>query len=372
MMTLNSEAGMPSTRGLRGHVSELASAFVEGALRPSLPACLGTLALVATQTLILSLVVSEETVARLEPTTLMSGVTDWDAYITVKALALKHREDSNPVVVCTGDSLIMAAVDDPADVARELRSSVGPVDFEFLATYGQSLWDTVTILDQLPKDARGAVVIGVSPVRMMDDVSRLRRLASSPRLALSSPAFEDEARRAGQPLPWRTGVYFLDHSRWFAARPSMVLGWLTEPVEPDMHYVVRLLPAWKDEDWEKPTRIASRLSQPENMPSMFAMLERAVRRLQARENVRVAVLEMPRHPRLAAVFRRAIEEYQTRICDFAERMKVAHWRLDDEARLAPEDFSDPVHISNAAARRRFQRVLTRRIKELCGFLQEDD
>lgn len=339
-------------------------AFVEGATRPSLAACAGTLVLVLVQLVLFCTVFSESFVAGLRPSALMLHEHDWRALVTVKSLALKHRDSTQSVVVCTGDSTIMAALEDPDRIGVDLASEAGPVPFEFLATGAQSLWETVIVLDQLPNDFHGVVVISVNPLRLTDSMAMLERSLDVPRLALSSDAFDREVKLAGlTPLP-RYGVYLLDQSHWFALRASLVIKSLVVAVEPNVHSFMNELPVWDEDTWNDNILAVQQLQQLDRMPKRFELLERTVRRMQLRDKVRVALLNVPLNPRIVAKVAKSIDQYDLRMAELVKRTGVTYWQLADEVSLSADDYFDPGHLSNVEARRQCQHILTRRIKRL--------
>jgi len=343
---------------------ESREAFLEGLLRPSLPACVGMMLLVGAQIVVLCFVVTEEFVSRVGSLVLITDETDYDADVTVNVLRLKHGHCQNPTVVCTGDSLIGECLDDPDRMTSELSRLVCPVDFRFLATDSQTLWETVILLDQLPQNFRGVVVIPLSPSRMSHGKARLEQILASPRMPMYSPAFDAEVKRAGLSLPSRSGVYFVDHSRFFVARMSLMRKRLLGPVKMNRHAVTERTPKWTDGKWkEKEARIRD-LVVSENMPPMFALLERLVERLKPRDGVQVVVLDMPLHPQTAAILGKAEMDYQSRLSAFAARTNIACWRLTEEAQLRTEDFCDFGHLGRADARKRFQAAFCRRLANL--------
>jgi hypothetical protein len=355
---------MPWVTRLEKLLRESREAFLEGLLRPSLPACVGMVLLVGTQIAVMCFIVTEESVSRVGSLVLITKETDYDADVTVNVLRLKHGDCQNPTVVCMGDSLMGECLDDPERMASELSPMVGPVDFRFLATDSQTLWEAVILLDQLPQNFQGVVVIPLSPIQVSHGVARLEQILASPRMPMYSSAFDAEVERAGLPVPSRTGVYFVDHSRFFVPRMSLMRKRLLGPVKMNRHALTEVTPEWTDDEWKKYEARIRDLVVSENMPSMFALLERLVERLKAREGVQVAVLDMPLHPRTAAIFGQAFMEYQSHLSAFAARTNTAVWRLTEEAKLGPNDFRDFGHVGHIDARKRFQTALCRRLANL--------
>jgi hypothetical protein len=325
----------------------------------------GPLALALAQLVTLAAVVDPGFVAGLHPTTLMSDRLDYDAHATVAAQRLRRGSISPLDVIYTGNSAAVEALDDPAAMGADLSGRVSAdVGFHFLATLGQTLWETVILVDELPAELRGLVIIGVSPVAVTMSRARLRVLLDAPRLALDSAAFRDEVARAGLEPPAHTGIYLLDHGRFFVARRLAVLRrpWGLLPL--DTHHYTRTRPAWTREDWrirapEIPEQVdLSRLAE------LTGLLGRMLDRLLAREGLRVVLLEAPQHPLMTVGLGEKAGAYREAILAVAARDGAEYWRLDEEAGLEAGDFHDWGHLGRPEARRRYQEVLARRAAAL--------
>ena len=81
-------------------------------------------------------------------------------------------------------------------------------------------------MDILGPHLDGVVVLGVSPAGLAHELTggyaSLDALLQNPRLGLLSSAFDEEVRRAGLPVPVRTGVYAVDIRRFLLARRSTI------------------------------------------------------------------------------------------------------------------------------------------------------
>ncbi|NUQ61489.1 MAG: hypothetical protein HUU20_03310 [Pirellulales bacterium] len=348
-------------------------AFAEGALRPSVAASLGAVLLAAVQTAALCVVITPDRVGRLNPARLMSDPMDFDGYATVEALRLRKRTDPRPAVVYTGDSISMESLDNLQNFRREISKQVGqPVDVYFLATHGQTLWDTAALLDQLSPQFRGAVVIGVGPRRLMQFPARLARDVRTCRLALYSPSYAEECRRVDVQPPRCDGLYFLDFGPFFVSRRRLAWQWLSEPAEANIHQYTENFPAWTEADWRQQEPLVRETLDPEQLDPMLNVLGRILARLRQHGGIEAALVETPRHPRLVKAYGPIEDRYNRAIRAFAERERAAYWRSDDEVGFTANDFHDWAHVADRSARQRFQNALVGRLGGLIQPMEAGD
>jgi len=335
--------------------------FLGAATRPSLATAVGAIVLALGQVALVAAIVTPKFVARLNPSALMNDPMDFEAFATVVALRMKFGDGGAPGVIYTGDSVAIEALDDVGALVADLSDRVGSnVPFEFLATHGQTLYQAVALLDQVPEHFRGVIVLSIGPEQMMTPLDALRSWGESPEVAVYSPSLRDEMERWGLAPPVQTGIYFIDFGRFFVARRAAVLRQLGAPaVEPDIHYYTKHFPPWTEAQWRTNLPRAGLRLAVDRRPDMFALLERAVQQHQGRAGVQVVLLEKPVNARLAQAYGPSYSDYIAAATAFAERMDVPYWRLDDEAGLTPDDYHDWAHLGRPAARRRFQDALSR-------------
>jgi hypothetical protein len=342
----------------------LARILVTAAIRPSPAAAIGSVLLALVQIAITCVFLTPSYVAGLADTALMKSHMDFDGVVTVVANRLKHGSRRGLNVVFTGDSVAMEAIDDESRFERDLTERLGrKVDFWFVASHGQTLWETAIVLDQLPEEYRGVVVICVGPRLMMVGLGRLQNLVESPRLALYSPSFDEELRCFGLTAPKKTGIYFVDFGRFFVARRNVLFRMFLEPWNANIHHYTDNFPGWAEADWQEGLPKAGKRLQPQSLPSMLAVMRRQIERLKQRQ-ITVVLVEKPCHPRLREAYGQPYRDYRDAIDSFVEEMSVEYWQLDSAANITGDDFHDWAHMSNPEARTRFQKVLTDRIAEL--------
>ncbi|HVY48105.1 MAG TPA: hypothetical protein VHB21_19590, partial [Minicystis sp.] len=90
------------------------------------------------------------------------------------------------------------------------------------------------------------------------------------------------------------------------------------------------------------------------------LVERFARTLRDRR-VPVVLLEGPVNPRFAAMKRDFDRAYREELDGVLARTGATYWDVSDEAKLEADDFYDPIHMGNQAARARFEAALEDKI-----------
>lgn len=341
-----------------------AASLKAGLTEASMLTLLGPILLAFLQIGLCCLLVNERTLSQMNENTWVSNPVDWDARTTVRALQVKYGTQHHPMVVITGDSQILENLEDPMKIPAQLREQGLDVDYAFLATDGQTLWETVQVLDQLPPDFHGAVVLMINPMNLTHGEKRLNNLLEHPRMALDSDNYREEIRLAGKEPRKKTGVFFLDYGQFFAARVTMMTFWFRGREPPNPHYSTeRLFSRWDEAQWKKYMGALPILVQLENLDHMAGVLERCIARLKKR-GIQVVLVEGAFHPNAFKSFGEKGERYRKCIQELTQRQHVLDWDLYDEAQLKPEDFFDFAHLDNDAARGRYQQALCRHLVEL--------
>lgn len=346
---------------------DLLQAFKEGLRESSVRTFVAPVLIAFLQLFFVCLYVNEETVMRSPSNFWVSGESDWDGYATVRALQIKlqRRESDVPLVVATGDSMMLENFEDPFALPSQFRDRGLEVEVAWLATDGQTILETIQLLDQLPPNTRGALVIGINPMMMSHGRDIFKERAENPRLALTSRSLRDEMASLGLEPAYHTGIHTLDHSHFFTARVANLRWWLKGGASPNPHYATETYSRWTAQDWEQKQSKLHRLIQPQNLKPTEEILGRCLERLQNRHpDLSIALLEASLHPRTEEILGEDYVEYRQRMQEFADEHSVAYWIFQDEAQFDPEDYFDFGHVDNASARERYQRILCRRVAEL--------
>lgn len=340
-------------------------AFRAGFLQRTWQTCLASVLFAAFVLACCCFTVTPQLLAKLDAGYLRNHPWDDLTTVTCRVHQMHSEPFDSPGVVYAGMSMVREAIHDDRLVNSQIleRCDV-PIEFFNLGTSWQSLWESVAVLDNLPPNFRGLVLVGVAPCRFAAGKAWLEQLVESPQLAISSPMFDTEVQQWGLPAPSHSGIFLLDHAKFFTARRKWPLRILTGPSDYRLHRYTGQTP-WTEDYWQL---AKSRTTEwmdgvDENMEAHLRMMGRMVERLQAR-SIDVVFSESTLHPRarqMCGVDRYA--KYKHRIKSFCAAMDVDYWQLQADARLEAADFHDWVHLSSEDGQKRFQQAMVNRIAE---------
>jgi hypothetical protein len=264
-----------------------------------------------------------------------------------------------------GDSTIREAITSEADLSRRISELAGePVSAHLLVAGALGLWDSVCVTDCIRNQVSGLVVVEISPYNVAAGITPLRQRLENPRWPLDSSAFDDEATLAGLPTHRRYGNFFLDHYRFFVARPAILLHVIGGPAQEQAHFYAG--PHWVNP--EARAQAEARLTRWEtnyydNRGNNLEAYARLVRRVRAQPGISVALIEGVENPILQshdAHESTAWAEYREDVRVFSARLPVQYWDLNHIAKLGPSDFVDLLHLNSAAAQERYTDALAHR------------
>jgi hypothetical protein len=352
---------------------ECAAAFAAGLRRPSVIGTLGALVVAALQLLALCLLVTPRTLARIDPGYLLDNQFDVFTYSTFQIHQMRQTPARELGVLLVGSSTLREAIRDDQVMEDALTASLQePVNFFRIPSGWQSLWETVAVVDYLPEHFHGVIVVGVDPGRMGRPRELLARWIKTPLLAIDSPHFREEIELAGLQPPRRTGVFLLDHAKFFAARKYTPLRLLGGPIQAETHFT-HLVSPWPEEKWR---RVETR-ELPEwvgNFAKHGAQNLDILRRLIQRERAagnRLVLLETPLHPRAERACGQSYQDYLQAMREFAQQQDVPFWRLDEEAQIKEDDFTDFVHLCTYTSQLRYQTVLMNKLEPILSQMQRE-
>jgi hypothetical protein len=345
----------------------------EGATRPSLTAVAGTLLLVVFQLAAMSGYWTPERMAAMDRTLLLKYGHDYDAWVTMTAHRLRYQPAAGLDVLYVTNSSGRHSIQSVEAVSQQVSDLVGePVRFEMLATGAQTLWEAEILLDQLADNFRGVVIISTSVNRLTSTPEQLQHLASNPRLGLDSVSHTSRLHAAGIATPQQSGVYLLVHARFFALRRRALMKNLLLGTRAYTPHRYRDGEFALEREWIATTpRFMKRMQRfEEYSDANFKVLSEVIGRLRKR-GIQVALNEAPRHPRLVQLFGDDFEIYQDAVQSFARAESVPLWQLDDTVALQASEFRDWGHITEPAARERYQAELGRRIAVMLNTKKEE-
>jgi hypothetical protein len=314
----------------------------------------------------------------IDPHYLMDGKGDEYLILSWRLAAIRFKKSSRPEVVYMGASQATRALvtRNAAELSEEISEAAGlPVDFFPASSNGQRFEEALAITDQLQDGFRGVIVLMVNDYksdyhanRSPADVARARsRIA-----AVSAPSLQPFWEASGY-RPLHTGVFFLDHLGFFAARRAAAVRLGPVKGDPglgafsDVRFhdgIVKL--DHERRDLEEDRESAARRKQDAKAPLLTRSRKVLVRLLSNMEQLHapVVLLENPELPTRNEVYAARVERFRTEIRELAEQYGARYWDFNPELDLSDRDFQDTVHLGSAMARRRFQDLLMSRLGEL--------
>ena len=297
-----------------------------------------------------------------------SDPLDTTLFASARLERLLASEEEAPLFALVGSSGMVEAVTTEGGLHEAVSlGSKGDVRVADLSCYGQSILDSVLLVDQLPSRFDGVVVMNISP-RLIGRGWKFEKPFGN-RMAVRSPLLEDMVRDGGVDMEELTGNYFLDNRRFFLPRLwSLLRNVVNGPLERRMHPYgdspsplgdvlykqqlgrVRLAYGSYDKNYRFDMRFVSTVG-----------LE-----VTKRGAVAFVLLEAPVRPS-------ALEEvygadgfaaHTENMRAFAEEHGFLYWNLNQEAGLTDSDYYDYTHLWVAEARERYTRVLGGKVASL--------
>jgi hypothetical protein len=214
---------------------------------------------------------------------------------------------------------------------------------------------------------RGAVVIGMAPFKLSTTRQALREIHRHPRLAFDSPFLFEEFTRFGLKPPGRTGVYFLDHIEFFAARAHAVFRFWRGPIVPRRHSFSDDVMPWDDHLWanHEPSMAHYRALFPEHVQDNLDLLARIVKLVRSKADVDIILADVAWSSRGGRFLGEAyLQEVDEALARFCSAHGVIRWDLRRMGRVTDEDFYDLSHIRKQAARERICNAMVERLTPL--------
>jgi hypothetical protein len=344
---------------LWGRGRECAREFWTGLTAPTLLGLVSSLALAALEFGLLCAFVTPRRLAKLDPSYLKETSGDEYARLSIDLLKYRASRPKNLQVVYLGASQATRALlwREPEALSKDLSRRVGQaVDFKLFSANNQRYEDQLLIVDQLPPSFRGVVLFAVGVGRNRNKASGrgegLDRL-----LAKDAPMLEGILEQRGVDVS-RTGNFFIDHLRFFAAR-RVALVRLGEPS--------RFKRPNKMDREERVEEAKQKILRGSHLGSTFrkrgrTITERALKRMNRRGIVTV-LYEPPNNPFRAEFQADALEELREEAGALAAASGAELWDFDD-LELRAHDFKDAIHLGSRRGRRRFQEALFERLANL--------
>ncbi len=346
--------------------------FVWGATKPSLPALAGSILVAVALFAGCIFSITPELVGGAGRGYFVRNDEDHYAGLTAEALHLGRTVPNAPSVVLIGASSTREAFSTKAELERLLLEETG----ESFAVYnltsdGITHWEVGALWDIIGGKFPGMIVVEVSPLNLSRNPADLEDMGRDWRFALDSPSFTEELRIAGVDIPERTGNYFLDHRRFFLARPVVLLNLLRGPIAIKPHRAEE----WRTVSGAEFERAAARTGRwretyRANREANVAVYDRLTARMTAGAEVKVLLVNSTRNPAADALnfatdeHRALLDAYEADAERLARGPGIDYADLRDEAALTPSDFVDASHIKSPEARSRYTRALAKHLAAL--------
>ncbi|NFV82269.1 hypothetical protein [Magnetospirillum aberrantis] len=275
------------------------------------------------------------------------------AFASTAAQRVGAIAQGRPTMVLVGTAAMREGLLPAGDIEHRLRQRLGrEMPVVNLSTGGQSPLEAAGLIFEAAPQAKGTLVLAVSPSRMSASGGELQKLLDHPRLAFMNDGIRREAEALGLKVPAQRGVYLLDNLQFYVVRaPSFVANLLTgtKPVNDEQTYLGR---GHQDaEEWDKDTRIlAQRLSgYDRNFTANIAPYRRIVRWIKDNHLPwNVVLLEIPLNPRALAEAT-GPDFYPAHIANmrkFCAEEGCTYVNSNPRKLLAEEHFFDWSHLSS--------------------------
>lgn len=282
------------------------------------------------------------------------------AFASIAAKRLGATAQGRPALVLVGTAAMREGLLPAPDIEQRLASRLGrAVPVVNLSTGGQSPLEAAGLVFEAAPQARGTLVLAVSPSRMAASGGELQKLLDHPRLAFMNDGIRREAEALGLKLPTSTGIYLLDNLQFYVVRAnSFVANLLTgnRPVNDEQTYLGR---GHQDAaQWEQDTRILTRrlAGYDQNFPANIAPYRRIVRWIKDNHLPwNVVLLEIPLNPRALAAAA-GPDFYPAHVANmrrFCAEEGCAYVNSNTRALLAEEHFFDWSHLSSQRGKELF-------------------
>jgi hypothetical protein len=352
--------------------TEYCRAFFSGATTPSGGGIFGALAVTALLCSACLFTLTPRFLAGYGNGRILTGPTDTYAFLTSQVQQLHSNPPDAPTVLIIGASAIREGIFDEQSLAGLVKERTRTdVRIRILTADGLTTWEIAAALDLVSGGSLVAVVLEVSPQRFGRPIGELMKVVRNPRLAFDSETFAEELRLAGIAPQFSFGNYFLDHYRFFLARPQAIRNLFSPPVPSERHLTDQAVPLTESQ-WQDAINRFTRWQETyeANHERNVAVFRRMIQLLHARSSVPVALLEVPRNPRVDPIIfasPQAAAQYQGYRRDveyLARDFSAPWWDLREEAQLRPEHFRDVVHMRGNEGRRQFTQAVAVRLADL--------
>jgi hypothetical protein len=277
---------------------------------------------------------------------------DYDLYSTVKALNLTTAPNYTPKFIILGGSTTRAALLESDITVHLLDSGLANFDIVKLCTQRQSLSQAYKLVDSIPMDTPGIVVLGVSPGMFTSTKAHWISSIDNPRLGIRSESLIHFINRETDfQLRGNSGIYALDNSRFLLGRWRTALSnWLSRepPKSRDSRYSGgETMP--EKVFLRHSAKVRELLSHYDtNQADNFLLLREIVGLINNRPQLSLILFEAPINPRFIDEYdmRRLYDSYLEKMAHFTQQQNIPFIRSDELVEFHPSQFYDWAHLSD--------------------------
>ncbi len=341
-----------------------------GASRASVAGTIGIIVVVGLLCGLSVLWVKPRHLVKLDHRYLMTVHLDDYTELSFEAMRAKQAGPQPFAVAVVGDSAIRSAMPDTSAIQGRLAQELGrDVPVHYLAAKGMNLIEYAGVMDYIGQGFNGVVVIQMSLYHIAQTPKELAILLEIPRMAIDTPVYDQELARVAGSAPWRSGVYLLDHWRFYAYRLNEHALWnvLFGPTPLPLASKPMTTEQWQTADRNV---LAYLKEYPTQRDRNLAILGRLIDRLRAQGRVEIAIVETPMNPRWHKQINSELAQgYQEYWENWIQEQGLHHWDLNREGAFATEDFHDYVHFCSREAGQRYTDLLMDHVAELASSWQ---
>ena len=337
----SSSGELPKSSAVREALRE----FWGGLSTTSMASWAGIVAFCLAEFALCCIVATPRRIARMNPNYLMDGPADDYAVLSVKILAMKFSTPKELQVSYMGASAARQGLADRVDddrLSQYISSRVHqPVHFNNFSSNNQFYEDEIFITRHLPKSYRGVITLVVSFNKdrggQKHDEKKEKMLDQT----------------GGHVF---TGIYFIDHLAFFAARRGIALRFSP----PQRESFINAGGEDAEVRVEKTREMVMKHASRRFMPPILGKSRNTVLQLigsMNRRGIPTILLESPRNPIWTERLGEDSDVYREMMTDYAKEHDAYYFDVNPDIDLDPADFFDDRHLINIRARRRWQSAI---------------
>jgi hypothetical protein len=349
--------------------------FVDGIMSTTPASWIGILAFTALEVLACCLFLQPRQLATINPGYIIETSHDEYAALSLKLIAFRAQKlDGLHVAYLGGSNATRSLVaHDDETMSAELTNAIGvPAHFDVFTSNNQRLEDALQIVDQFPPSFKGAVVLEMHDGKEDYRGAPARLAANRRRLALpNTPSILPFWRQQGVRYI-HTGIFFVDHFDFFAARRIAALR--AKPVETEWRgWSGKREPAkyaeivTKFEKLKEDVEAGDTPSGADRRPQAFTRSRKVLAKLVSnmrKRGIAVLFVEAPRFPPRSAVYAQRIAMFDADMQTFCAETGALSWDPNPDLDLTADDFQDTIHLGSSEKRRQFTDLLMLRLESI--------